>query len=100
MAVTKTFSANGTGEWQRLQYGKGYLLIDASSGNGFGSGTLTLQVQKKDGSGGYTTVTTYSAAPSPNPDGLEFGADVTVRVVLSGSTSPTLYTEIGEGRTP
>jgi hypothetical protein len=100
MAVTKTFSADGTGESVRLQYGKGYILFDATSGNGFGSGTLTLQVQKKDGSSGWVTVTTYAAAPDPNPDGLDFGADVMVRGVLSGSTSPTLYMEIGEGRTP
>lgn len=97
--ASKTFSADGDGEWQRLQYGKGYLLIDATSGNGFGSGILTLQVQRED-TGNPVTVTTYTAAPSPNPDGLDFGAPVSVRVVLSGATSPTLYAEIGEGRTP
>lgn len=93
-------TANDTGEWVRLQYGKGYLLLDATSGNGFGAGTLTLQVQKNDGTGNTVAVTTYTASPSPNPDGLDFGAPVQVRVVLASSTSPTLYWEIGEGRTP
>ena len=94
-----TFTANATGETAFLQYGKGFLLFDATSGNGFGSGTVTLQVKRAD-SATYVAVTTYTASPSPNPDGLDFGAPVHVRVVLASSTSPTLYWEIGEGRTP
>lgn len=94
-----TFSANGTSETAFLQYGKGFLLLDSSSGNGFGSGTLTLQVKRGDSSN-WVAVTSYTSVPSPNPDGLDFGAPVHLRVVLASATSPTLYWEIGEGRTP
>jgi len=94
-----TLTGNATGDWVRLQYGKGYLLFDATAGNGFGSGTIALQIRRED-SGNGVAVTTYTASPSPNPDSLDFGAPVAVRVVLTGSTSPTLYWEIGEGRTP
>lgn len=94
-----TFSADATGDTAFLQYGKGYLLFDATSGNGFGSGTATLQIKRGDSSN-WVSVTSYTASPSPNPDGLDFGAPVYLRIVLTGSTSPTLYWEIGEGRTP
>lgn len=94
-----TISGNSTTDWVRLQYGKGYLLFDSTSGNGFGSGTITLQIRRDD-TGNPVTVTTYTASPSPNPDGLDFGAPCHLRLVMSGSTSPTLYWEIGEGRMP
>jgi len=96
--VNGTFTADGTGAWVRLQYGTGYLLLRSTTGNGFGSGTLTLQIRADDGSATAITVTSYTAVPSPNPDGLDFGATVFIRVVLASATAPTLYWEIGEGR--
>lgn len=94
-----TLTADGTEAWEALQYGHGYLLIDASSGSGFGSGTLTLEM-KRTSNGAAVTVTSYTSTPSPNPVRLDFGAPVAVRVKLAGATAPTLYYEIGDQRTP
>lgn len=98
MAISGTFSANGSSDYAFLQYGKGFLLFDATAGNGFGGGTLTLQI--KNTAGTAVTVYAYTVTPSPNPVGIDLGAPGQVRVTLSGSTSPTLYYEINEGRTP
>lgn len=86
MAISSgTLSADGNGDAVDVST-NGVLTV----GGTFGSGTVTLQVRGDNGTW-YSTSNTYTAADSVN---LEFLRPATVRVNLSGATSPSLYWEI------
>lgn len=63
----------------------------------FGSGTVTLK--EYDEEGNWSSVTTYTEAPDPITQDLNFGGtNVSVGVHMGSSSSPDLYWQITEGQ--
>lgn len=82
----------------RLRYGCGTLRLGNATSADFGSGTITLK--ELDESGAWAAVTTYTAAPDPNPATLNFmGRDnVDVGVSMASGSGHDLYWQITSGR--
>jgi hypothetical protein len=96
-AVSFTFTENTEGCEVFLPTGMGKLKF-ATSGNGFGGGDATVQTLRELGDStdpdDWDDSKVYQAIPSPNPERMDFGAPTRVKIVLTGSASPTLYCEI------
>lgn len=94
-----TIAADTSGDVEdtvRLRWGCGFIRIGNAASADFGGGTLTLK--QLDASGAWATVDTFSAAPDPNPQRLDFGGVSTdIGVALSSSTAPDLFWEIQSG---
>lgn len=90
-----TFSADGDGDGVNLRVGLGSVTLSGT----WGSGTVALQVQRLDGTWEEVKTYTSSDAADTTPVIVDFGSPVKIRVVLSGSTSPSLYWEIRESAT-
>lgn len=88
--IAETLSADGSACETDLNVGLGALTLTGT----FGSGTATLEYRNLTNDA-WISSKAYTAAPSPNPDVVDFGGiPVKVRITLASSTSPSLYCEI------
>ena len=98
-AASGTITVDTSGSVEKtvlLRWGCGYVRLGNAASADFGGGAITLK--HYDESGAWATVKSYSAAPDPNPERLDFGGvQTSVGVALSSSTSPDLYWEIQSG---
>lgn len=98
-AASGTITVDTSGDVEstmKLRWGCGFVRVGNAASADFGSGTLSLM--QLDASGAWATVKTYTAAPDPNPERLDFGGvETSVGVSLGSSTSPDLFWQIESG---
>jgi hypothetical protein len=88
--LLKDATADVTGEWFPVDYGKDWVMAITSTAD-FGGGTLTIELRDREtgedltGDPGNLQFTAAFA-----PTGLVLGAGMEVRATLSGSTSPNI----------
>ena len=92
-AAHGTFTEDDAGDTVYLPKGTAWILLSGT----FGSGTATVEVLREDQTE-WEPLKAYTAAPTYGGESWDFvGVPVLVRIVLTTSTSPSLYWQISPG---
>ena len=92
-AAYGTFTEDDTSDTVYLPKGTAWILLSGT----FGSGTATVEVLREDQTE-WEPLKAYTAAPTYGGESWDFvGVPVLVRIVLTTSTSPSLYWQISPG---